>query len=310
MKGVVVKSTGSRYKVLNEQGIYEDCIFKGKYKISGIRSTNPIAVGDVVEYRMEGNEVTGLIFEIADRKNYIIRRASNLSKETHILAANIDVAFLVVTTSKPTTQTGFIDRFLASAEAYRIPVSILFNKKDVYTPEELLLAREIGALYTKIGYESRIISAYDAADVEMLREKIKGNVCLFVGNSGVGKSTLVNAIDPALDIKTSEISSYHSKGKHTTTFAQMYQLTNGGNIIDSPGIKGFGVFDMDKYELSHFFPEIFRLGSGCRYGNCLHLEEPGCAVQEALETGEISYSRYESYLKILLDENDKYRKAY
>lgn len=310
MKGVVVKSTGSRYKVLNQEGQFVDCIFKGKYKISGIRSTNPIAVGDHVTYRMEENEQTGLIFEIADRKNYIIRRASNLSKETHIIAANVDLAFLVVTTSKPITQAGFIDRFLASAEAYRIPVSILFNKKDVYTDEELNLALETSELYTKIGYKSYIISAFNPDDTEMLRGMIQGKVCLFAGNSGVGKSTLVNGIDPMLDLKTSEISTYHSKGKHTTTFAQMYPLSNGGCIIDSPGIKGFGVFDMDKYELSHFFPEIFKIGSSCRYNNCLHLEEPGCAVQAALESGEISYSRYESYLKILMDENDKYRKAY
>ncbi len=310
VKGVVTKSTGNRYKVLNEEGRFVDCTFKGKFKISGIRSTNPIAVGDRVIYKLEENQETGLITEIEDRKNYMIRKASNLSKETHILAANIDLALLVLTTSRPVTQPGFIDRFLASAEAYRIPAHLLINKKDLFTREEMEEALELQAIYNKIGYKTLLISALDLDDIQTLQALIRGKICLFAGNSGVGKSTLANAIEPGLDLKTDSISSYHSKGKHTTTFAQMYPLSQGGFIIDSPGIKGFGVFDMDKYELSHFFPEIFKAGSSCRFGNCLHLDEPGCAVQAQVEQGEISYSRYESYLKILLDENDKYRKPY
>lgn len=286
------------------------CTFKGKFKISGIRSTNPIAVGDYADVRLEEDHQTGLITSIEDRKNYIIRRASNLSKETQIIAANLDLAFLVITMARPGTQPGFIDRFLASAEAYRIPVVLLINKMDDYTAEELEEADNLRIIYTAIGYEVLMISAFRSEDIVKIREMTSGKVCLFAGNSGVGKSTLTNAVEPGLDLKTAEISSYHSKGKHTTTFAQMYPLSNQGYLIDTPGIKGFGVFDFDPYEISHFFPEIFRIGKECRFGNCIHLEEPGCAVRNGLESGKISESRYASYLSILQDENEKYRKAY
>lgn len=286
------------------------CTFKGKFKISGIRSTNPISVGDYAEVRLEEDDQTGLITAIEERKNYIIRRASNLSKETHIIAANVDLAFLVISVARPETQPGFIDRFLASAEAYRIPVVLLINKMDSYNEKELKETEDLRIIYSSIGYEVLRVSALKNEDIEQIRSMTEGRVCLFAGNSGVGKSTLTNAIDPGLDLKTAEISSYHSKGKHTTTFAQMYPLTNGGYLIDTPGIKGFGVFDFDPYEISHFFPEIFRVGKDCRFSNCLHLEEPGCAVRKGLENGKISESRYISYLSILQDENEKYRKPY
>lgn len=310
MRGLVIKSTGNRYMVLFPDGRQILCTFKGKFKISGIRSTNPISVGDYAEVRLEEDDQTGLITSIEERKNYIIRRASNLSKETHIIAANVDLAFLVISVARPETQPGFIDRFLASAEAYRIPVVLLINKMDSYNEKELEEADNLRIIYSSIGYEVLGVSAFKSEDIDQIRKMTESRVCLFAGNSGVGKSTLTNAIDPSLDLKTAEISSYHSKGKHTTTFAQMYPLRNGGYLIDTPGIKGFGVFDFDPYEISHFFPEIFRVGKDCRFSNCLHLEEPGCAVRKGLESGKISESRYISYLSILQDENEKYRKPY
>jgi ribosome biogenesis GTPase / thiamine phosphate phosphatase len=310
LRGLVTKSTGNRYHVLFPNGSQMICTFKGKFKISGIRSTNPIAVGDYVRIREEIEGQTALITSIEDRKNYIIRRASNLSKETHIIAANLDLAFLVISLARPSTPSGFIDRFLASAEAYRIPVVILINKVDDYTKEEMKELNELRTIYSSIGYEVLAMSAFREEDILLLREMTREKVCLFAGNSGVGKSTLTNGLEPGLDLKTAEISSFHSKGKHTTTFAQMFPLSNGGYIIDTPGIKGFGVFDFDPYEISHFFPEIFRLGKQCKFGNCLHLEEPGCAIRKGLEKGQISESRYASYLSILQDENEKYRKPY
>lgn len=306
-KGLVMKSTGSWYRVLTADKQLVDCKFKGKFKIKGIRSTNPIAVGDHVQFTVDKTDGTGMITQIEDRKNYIIRRSTNLSKETQIIAANIDVAYLIVTIILPDIRIGFVDRFLASAEAYRIPVIILFNKVDLYTDTHLAEMKKLTGIYEKVGYPCLAISAVKGINIDVLQEQIIGKVCVFSGNSGVGKSTLANVIDPSLNLKTSEISDAHKKGKHTTTFAQMYELKNGGYLIDTPGIKGFGVFDFDKDEVFHFFPEIFKASHHCQYNNCSHTHEPKCAVKQAVEEGEISESRYTSYLNILFDENDKHR---
>lgn len=306
-KGLVIKSTGSWYRVLNADKQLVDCTFKGKYRIKGIRSTNPIAVGDHVKYIVNSTDGTGTITEIEDRKNYIIRRSTNLSKETQIIAANIDLAFLIVTIAFPDLRIGFVDRFLASAEAYRIPVQILFNKVDLYTEKQLMEMERLTEIYEKVGYPCLAISAVSGRNIQVLKERIAGKVCVFSGNSGVGKSTLANVIDPSLNLKTDKISDAHKKGKHTTTFAHMYPLENGSFLIDTPGIKGFGVFDFDKDEIFHFFPEIFKASHHCQYNNCSHTHEPKCAVKLAVEDGDISESRYTSYLNILFDENDKHR---
>ncbi len=302
-----MKSTGSWYRVLTPDNEIVDCKFRGKYRIKGIRSTNPIAVGDHVQFIIDPVDNTGLITEIEDRKNYIIRRSTNLSKETQIIAANIDLAFLIVTIAYPTPRIGFIDRFLASAEAYQIPVQILFNKTDLYSESQLSKMYMLIDIYEKVGYPCLAISAIDGKNVEIVKNRMEGKVCVFAGNSGVGKSTLANAIDPSLALKTNEISQSHKKGKHTTTFAQMFKLKNDSYIIDTPGIKGFGVFDMYKEEIFHFFPEIFRVSDQCRYNNCTHTHEPNCAVKKAIEEGTISELRYNSYLNILRDEHNKYR---
>jgi ribosome biogenesis GTPase / thiamine phosphate phosphatase len=308
-EGVIIKSTGSWYKVRLGKDESLDCKFKGKYKIKGIRSTNPLAVGDKVKVRVDDDGV-GLISEILDRKNYIIRRSSNLSKETQIIAANVDIAFLIITIAYPNTHSGFIDRFLASAEAYRIPVQIIFNKVDLYNEDQTIKKNEWIDIYEKIGYPCHNISALNSDDVMTIANIIEGKICVFAGNSGVGKSTLVNSIDPSFKLKTAEISAYHSKGKHTTTFAEMYELDNGGFIIDTPGIKGFGVFDMYKEEISHFFIEIFRLSEACQYNNCTHTHEPKCAVKSAVESGQISEQRYFNYIKLIEDDHEKHRTGY
>ncbi|MEA3446123.1 MAG: ribosome small subunit-dependent GTPase A, partial [Bacteroidota bacterium] len=286
--GLVIKSTGSWYRVLTDDKKIVECKFKGKFRIKGIRSTNPIAVGDRVKFITETSDGTGLIIEIEDRKNYIIRRSTNLSKETQILAANIDLAFLLVTIAYPKHRIGFIDRFLASAEAYRIPVQIIFNKIDCYSEKHLEEMQKLIDIYEKVGYPCITASALKGTNIQLIKEKLAGKTTIFAGNSGVGKSTLANAIDPSLNLKTDEISQSHKKGKHTTTFAQMFELKNGGFLIDTPGIKGFGVFDMYKEEIFHFFPEIFRISPMCRYNNCTHNHEPGCAVKQAVKDGEIS----------------------
>ncbi len=306
-KGLVIKSTGSWYRVLTADKQLVDCKFKGKFRITGIRSTNPIAVGDHVQFIVDSTDGTGTITIIDDRKNYIIRRSTNLSKETQIIASNIDLAFLIVTIAFPDLRIGFVDRFLATAEAYRIPVQILFNKVDLYNGDQLEEMQKMVQIYEKVGYPCLAISAIEGTNIQVLIDRITGKVCVFSGNSGVGKSTLANTIDPTLNLKTSEISDAHKKGKHTTTFAQMYPLANGSFLIDTPGIKGFGVFDFDKDEVFHFFPEIFKASHHCQYNNCNHTHEPGCAVKQAVEEGEISESRYNSYLNILYDENDKHR---
>ena len=287
-----------------------ECKIKGNFRLKGIRSTNPIAVGDRVCI-VPNAEGTAFITEIEDRKNYIIRRASNLSKQSHIIAANVDACMLVVTVNYPETSTTFIDRFLASAEAYRVPVNLVFNKVDLYSEDELRYLDGLVNLYTHIGYPCYRISAANGEGVDALKEDLQGKITLFSGHSGVGKSTLINYLLPDQQLKTGEISSVHNKGMHTTTFSEMYPLGENGYIIDTPGIKGFGTFDMKDEEVGHYFKEIFEFSARCKYGNCTHRHEPGCAVREAVENHYISQSRYNSYLNILEDkEEGKYRSAF
>ena len=310
MKGLVIRNTGSWYLVHTDDGKDVECKIKGNFRLKGIRSTNPVAVGDRVQIILN-QEGTAFISEIEDRKNYIIRRASNLSKQSHILAANLDQCMLIVTVNYPETSTTFIDRFLASAEAYRVPVRLIFNKTDAYNEEELHYMDALINLYTTIGYCCFKVSAREGTGVDLLKEELKERVTLFSGHSGVGKSTLINALLPDLDIKTGEISSYHNKGMHTTTFSEMFPVPGNGYLIDTPGIKGFGTFDMEEEEIGHYFPEIFKTSACCRYGNCTHRHEPGCAGRKAVEEHLISESRYASYLNMLEDkEEGKYRAAY
>ena len=310
LRGLVIKNTGSWYLVKTDEGTYVECKIKGNFRLKGIRSTNPVAVGDYVQIILN-QEGTAFINEIEDRKNYIIRRSSNLSKQSHILAANLDQCMLVVTVNYPETSTTFIDRFLASAEAYRVPVNIIFNKTDAYNEDELRYLDGLICLYTTIGYPCFKVSAKTGEGVDTIKEELKGRITLFSGHSGVGKSTLINTILPELDIKTGKISAYHNKGMHTTTFSEMFPVPGNGYIIDTPGIKGFGTFDMEEEEIGHYFPEIFKVSANCRYNNCTHRHEPGCAVRDAVEHHYISESRYASYLNMLEDkEEGKYRAAY
>ncbi len=307
MTGLVIKSTGSSYSVKTEGGQMLECKIRGNLRMKSIRTTNPVAVGDRV--RIESNSSPALITEILERKNYIIRRSSNLSKQAHILAANLDLAALIVTVNYPETSTVFIDRFLASAEAYRIPACLVFNKTDCYDSEELEYLKGLEALYYgALEYPCFSVSALDASSLSGLRSFLQGKTTLISGNSGVGKSTLANALIPSLETKTAEISQYHNKGMHTTTFSEMFELPEGGYIIDTPGIKGFGSVDMDKAEMGHYFKEIFRFSKDCRFADCTHTHEPGCAVRSALDKSYISQSRYRSYLSMRQDEDSgKYR---
>jgi ribosome biogenesis GTPase len=309
-KGVVYKSTGSWYTVKAESGTFYECRIKGKFRMQGIKSTNPVAVGDHVVFEVEtkGDETIGIINKIEERDNYIIRKSVNLSKQTHIIAANVDIAFLLVTLNNPPTFTSFIDRFLVTAEAYEIKAVILFNKVDTYNEEELLEIKFLAALYRDIGYDCIGISATTGKNIDKVMDMMKGKVSMFSGHSGVGKSTLVNAIEANLNLKTTEISDQHMQGQHTTTFAEMYDLSFGARIIDTPGIKGFGIVEVDKEELGGYFPEFFELKKHCKFNNCLHIEEPHCAVKEALENEKIAWSRYKSYLQIIAGEEDHYRK--
>lgn len=311
MHGLVIKNTGSWYTVRTDDGLPVECKIKGNFRLKGIRSTNPVAVGDRVRI-VTNNEGTAFINEIEDRKNYIIRKASNLSKQSHILAANLDQCLLVVTVNYPETSTTFIDRFLASAEAYRIPVKLIFNKIDLYSDEDNNYLEALINLYTTIGYPSFKVSAHTGEGIEEIRQTLQGQITLFSGNSGVGKSTLINALMPHLNVKTGEISNAHNKGMHTTTFSEMFPTPeDDGYIIDTPGIKGFGTFDMEEEEVGHYFKEIFHYSAECKYNNCTHTHEPDCAVRQAVEEHLISESRYASYLSMLEDKNEeKYRKGY
>src|SRR5690606_22117022 len=309
MTGLVYKSTGSWYIVKTDLDDTYECRIKGKFRMKGIKSTNPISVGDVVDFELEtdNNQVSGIINNIHDRKNYIIRKSVNLSKQTHIIAANIDQVFLLITINNPPTLTSFIDRFLVTANAYQIKTILLFNKIDAYNEETLNEVKYLAHVYRKIGYECIGISAATGKNVDKVKAMMQGKVNMFSGHSGVGKSTLINTIEPTFDIKTKEISTQHMQGQHTTTFAEMFDLSFNARIIDTPGIKGFGVVDMDKEEVGDYFPEFFALKQNCKFHNCLHVQEPKCAVKAALEADEIAYSRYRSYLQILEGDEEHYR---
>lgn len=309
MNGTVYKSTGSWYTVKTQEGEVYECRIKGKFRIKGIKSTNPIAVGDKVLFELEkaGDNTFGVICQIEDRANYIVRRSVNLSKQIHVIAANVDQVFLMVTLNNPKTYTIFIDRFLATTEAYDVETILLFNKIDTYNDEELAEIKYLAALYRQIGYTCLGISAKKGTNVDKVKEMMKGKTSMFAGHSGVGKSTLINAIEPSLELKTSEISEQHLQGQHTTTFAEMFDLSFGARIIDTPGIKGFGLVDMEKEEIGDYFPEFFALKQDCKFNNCLHLDEPHCAVKAALEADEVSWSRYKSYVQMVSGEDDTYR---
>lgn len=298
MKGLIIKSTGSWYHVLTDTGERFDCRIKGKFRTKDIQTTNPLAVGDKVEFEMEPGQETGVITKLYDRKNYIIRKAINLSKQAQILAANLDQAFLIVTLASPRTSLGFIDRFLVTAEAYDIPASLIFNKLDLFSDEGLEFLNEYKSIYTNIGYPCYEVSATEGTNVEQVKEALKNKVTLFSGHSGVGKSTLTNTILPDLNLRTTEVSEWHDKGMHTTTFAVMYELPSGGFLIDTPGIRELGIIDIEPQELGDFFPEIRNRRHNCKFHNCRHINEPGCAVLQAVENGEIESSRYDSYLSI------------
>lgn len=311
MHGLVIKNTGSWYVVKTDDGKEINCKIKGNFRLKGIRTTNPVAVGDTVSI-LPNNDGSAFITAIDERKNYIIRRSSNLSKEAHIIAANVDQALLIVTLAHPVTSTTFVDRFLATAEAYRIPATIVVNKIDLLCDEEDKEYLEAWCyLYRSIGYNVIEVSAATGEGIDKLKESLDDKITLLSGNSGVGKSTIINQIIPGLNLRTAEISSTHDTGMHTTTFSEMFPLPQGGYLIDTPGVKGFGTIDFDRHEVAHFFPEIFEISQDCRFGNCTHTHEPGCAVLSAVEEARISQSRYNSYLSILEDSSDdKYRKAF
>lgn len=306
-RGIVIKSTGSRYRVLCDSGHIIECTLKGKLRVKALRTTNPVAVGDNVLMEVSNKDNSGVITEILDRRNYILRKASNLSKQSQIIASNVDQVFMMVTIIFPETPVEFIDRFLITAEAYRVPAKLIFNKTDLYGEEEISKMEYLISMYNKIGYECVKLSLTLGSGLDRLILIMKDRISLISGNSGVGKTSLLNALDPALNLKTEAISDYHKQGKHITAFPEMYKMPFGGFVIDTPGIRGFGVVDMDREEIYHFFPEIFSVSSRCRFHNCLHLDEPDCAVRSGVETGIIDALRYRSYLSIINDDNAKYR---
>lgn len=311
MKGKVLKSTGKWYIVELENGVIANCRIRGKIRLEGLSTTNPVAAGDTVivseEEDTEGNRT---ITEIEKRTNYIVRKSTNLSKQMQILAANIDRAYLLVTLKNPVTHLAFIDRFLVSAESFRIPTTILFNKIDLYNTDELEYANALAFMYKEIGYETHLINASTIDSVAFLKNEIKGKQVMISGHSGVGKSTLVNGLDPSLSLKTGEISDAHLQGKHTTTFAEMHQLSSGGYIIDTPGIRAFGITEIERDHISHYFPEMRERLNQCKFHNCKHLNEPKCAVKEAVEAGEIYESRYQTYVQLMTeDQSEVYRKS-
>lgn len=303
--GVIIQTTGANHIVESKETLY-NCIIRGKLRLKAYKSTNPVAVGDIVDFELI-DESNGIIVKIHERKNCIIRKSTNLSKESHIIASNIDQAIFIFTMRNPVTTTVFLDRFLVAAESYSIPAIILFNKIDIYKSEEFNEVAELMATYDEIGYKIIETSVANNYNLELVKEILKDRVTLISGHSGVGKTSLINAIVPELNLKTAEISESHYSGKHTTTFARMLALPFGGHIIDTPGIRGFGLIEIKKEEVYHFFPEFFKMAENCKYYNCTHLNEPECAVKEAVENGLISWSRYKSYLNIIMDEADKHR---
>lgn len=305
MRGLVTKSTGSWYLVLGEQGQRVECRIKGKFRTKGIKTTNPIAVGDWVNYELEPDQDSAIITDLEPRRNYIIRRSVNLSKQTQIIGANLDQAILVVTLASPPTSLGFIDRFLVTAEAYDIPAILVFNKLDLFSEEGLDILAEYIAIYEQIGYPCYAVSAQTGENIELIRSLLKDKVTLVSGHSGVGKSTLINALEPAIKLRTGEISDWSDKGKHTTTFAEMIELSFGGKLIDTPGIRELGIVDIEKGELSHFFPEMRARLNACRFHNCRHINEPGCVIIDAVGEGDIESSRYDSYLSIYNNQDTR-----
>lgn len=309
MTGLVYKSTGSWYTVRAEDETFYESRIKGKFRIKGIKSTNPVAVGDMVDFDLDetSDAITGLIHTIHERKNYIIRKSVNLSKQVHIIASNIDKVFLLVTINNPPTTTSFIDRFLVTAEAYGIEAVLVFNKIDTFDDAMLDEQLYLQYIYSTIGYKCLRISSTQQKGIEELKAEMKDNVSMFSGHSGVGKSTLINTLQPNLNLKTKEISEQHSQGQHTTTFAEMFDLDFGAKIIDTPGIRGFGIVDMEKEEIGDYFPEFFALKDQCKFNNCMHKDEPHCAVKDALDKDEIAWSRYNSYLQMLEGDDEHYR---
>lgn len=305
MRGLVTKSTGSWYQVLDENGNRYECRIKGKFRTQGIKTTNPVAVGDWVDFEVEHGQQSAVITKLEPRKNYIIRRSVNLSKQTQIIGANLDLALLVVTLASPPTSTGFIDRFLVTAEAYSIPAALVFNKLDLFSEEGLEILQVYMDIYENLGYPCFAVSALEKENIEPLKELLKDKITLVSGHSGVGKSTLINSLIPDINLKTGDISEWSDKGKHTTTFAEMLDLPFGGKLIDTPGIRELGIVDIEPQELSHYFPEMRKLMNQCKFHNCRHINEPGCVVLEAVENGDIEPSRYDSYLSIYGNENNR-----
>lgn len=305
MRGLVIKSTGSWYQVQDEKGNQYDCRIKGKFRTKDIKTTNPVAVGDWVNFELEPEQNTGVITALEPRKNYIIRKSVNLSKQTQIIGANLDQAILVVTLASPPTSLGFIDRFLVTAEAYDIPAILVFNKLDLFSEEGLEILEDYKSIYTNIGYECYEVSAAEGTNIDQVKTLLKDKITLVSGHSGVGKSTLINSIVPNAALKTGHISDWSDKGKHTTTFAEMIDLPFGGKLIDTPGIRELGIVDIEKQELSHFFPEMRAYLNKCRFNNCVHINEPGCVVLDAVENGEIEPSRYESYISMYNNDDNR-----